>query len=106
LNGGGTLKSNPSNSFFDVSFQLPVESFKVVLPDGNQVSNPPTACSVATTATPNDSMLCTPAMPLPASTHANGSFMAAGPISAGTAQLFARRPDVSFFEGPFTLIGP
>ncbi len=112
LHGGGKLEPKiPPHSFFDVFFDLDVNAFKVVLPPGNQVQNPaPTpppgtsySCEPATSATANDTLLCTGN--LPANAHAQGEFGSA-PIAPNTAQLYGRRPGSTAFEGPFTLSGP
>jgi hypothetical protein len=109
LHGGGKLEpQSPTQSFFDVFFDLDVNAFKIVLP-GNEVQNPlahpgsPT-CEAATTTTQNDTVVC--AGNLAANTHAQGSFQSSKQISPNTAQLYGRRPGSTTFEGPFTLSGP
>jgi hypothetical protein len=112
LHGGGTLKSIPefpTQSFFDVFFELDVDAFKVVLPPGNQVQNPVpmpplgASYSCAPVTTSNNTLLCTGN--LPANTHAQGTFHSE-PISPNSAQLYGRQPGSTAFEGPFTLSGP
>lgn len=110
LKGSGALQGPHTNSFFDVFFSLPVERFKVVLPDNNQVSSLPTlltapyTCAPATSVTANDTVLCSGS--LPANVHAQGQFTASNSIASGTAQLFGVQQGSTSFEGPFTVTGP
>jgi hypothetical protein len=111
LHGSGTLQSPfPPQSFFDVFFDLDVDAFKVVLPNGNRVQEPqvppgaPYSCVPVTKTTEDDTLLCTGN--LPANTHAQGTFHSSESISPNSAQLYGRQPGSTTFVGPFTLSGP
>lgn len=112
LQGGGTLEqqhplTGSSTSFFDVFFDLDVDAFKVVLPGGNQISNPEVppgssySCATAMTSTQNDTVLCTGN--LLANAHATGRFNMSSLIAPNSAQLYGRQSGSSIFEGPFTV---